>query len=169
MIDLQDSAKDIRKDMYKPMAKGVKKLKRVSSHSIEGKRMVWKIDEVNEELQWIHVHVDSDWAGDKSTRMSTSGGILTVGRVLHSTRRNCRGSSSLGQGPLTGSAGTPVNGLISGNLHRVAKAASQDQSHGDGVPLAPAGCSSWASSLLEDPRIEEPGRLLDKTVVKMGA
>ena len=43
--------------------------------------MVWKFDDKGEETLWIDVLADTDWAGDATTRRSTSGGMIAVGDV----------------------------------------------------------------------------------------
>ena len=77
---LQFPAKEICRSMANPKGSDFMKIKRVV-------RFLKGIGEVKFEYKWqseeeareISVYVDSDWAGCKMTRKSTSGGVLKVG------------------------------------------------------------------------------------------
>ena len=77
---LQFPAKEICRCMANPKAKDFAKIKRVV-------KFLKGVGEVKLQYKWqseeeardISVYVDSDWAGCRSTRRSTSGGVLKVG------------------------------------------------------------------------------------------
>ena len=76
--DLQFSAKEVAKRMAKPREEDWSKLKRVARYLVGAPRLVQK-------FQWqrmpekLHTFTDSDWAGDRESRKSTSGGAITWG------------------------------------------------------------------------------------------
>ena len=78
---LQFPAKEICRNMANPQAGDfgkIKKVVRFMKGSGEVKFLYeWQSEQ---EAQEITVIVDSDWAGCKATRKSTSGGVLKVGR-----------------------------------------------------------------------------------------
>jgi hypothetical protein len=79
--DLQYAVKEVCQEMSKPTAAGRRKIKQVARYLVGAKRLVWTYGEFEEEEMWIDVLVDSDWAGDTTTRRSTSGGLVVVGGV----------------------------------------------------------------------------------------
>jgi len=79
--DLQYATKEICQEMSRPTARGRRKIKHAARYLLEAARLVWKFGELDEEIDWIDVFVDSDWAGDSTTRRSTSGGMVVVGGV----------------------------------------------------------------------------------------
>ena len=80
-IDIQFAAKEVCKEMSTPTEGGLRKLKQVCRYLVSAKRLVWTMGTFEEEVLWIDVFVDSDWAGDRSGRKSTSGGVLSIGGV----------------------------------------------------------------------------------------
>ena len=80
--DLQYAAKCICKWMAKPTFGAWSKLKRAARYLVGAPSVVWKMGEIAlAELELIDAIADSDWAGDKTSRKATSGGILAVGGV----------------------------------------------------------------------------------------
>ena len=76
--DLQFAAKQVAKNMSCPRQHDWEKLKRVARYLVGAPRMIQKF--VWQEPQTdVITHTDSDWAGDKSTRKSTSGGVMMMG------------------------------------------------------------------------------------------
>ena len=79
--DLQYAAKVVSKNMSCPKQHDWLKLKRVARYLKDAARAVQK-------FRWqqmptrLTTYVDSDWAGDRSTRKSTSGGALYLGDHL---------------------------------------------------------------------------------------
>ena len=76
--DLQFAAKECAKRMARPREADWNKLKRVARYLVGKMRLV-------QEYEWqelpasLHTYTDSDWAGDKESRKSTSGGAVTWG------------------------------------------------------------------------------------------
>ena len=83
---LQFSAKEICRSMANPKANDFVKIKRVVRFlkGIGGVKFKYKW-QTEEEARDITVHVDSDWAGCRSTRRSTSGGVLKIGNHVLKT------------------------------------------------------------------------------------
>ena len=80
-VDVQFAAKDAAKHMSKPATLDWLKFKRVARYLAGAPRYVQK-------YAWQHpktlvnAYADSDWAGDKVSRKSTSGGLLMIGGHL---------------------------------------------------------------------------------------
>ena len=83
---LQFSAKEICRSMANPKANDFMKIKRAVRFlkGIGGVKFKYKWQS-EEEAPDITVHVDSDWAACRSTRRSTSGGVLKVGNHVLKT------------------------------------------------------------------------------------
>ena len=79
--DLQYSAKEISKFMAKPRSVDWLKIKRVGRYLLGAPRyvQVFAWQSMPSELQ---TYTDSDWAGDRVSRKSTSGGVLMCGSHL---------------------------------------------------------------------------------------
>ena len=78
--DIQFAAKEVCRSMAKPKIKDWGKVKRLARYLVEVPRLVWRFAEnegQNDKMQ-IDVYTDSDWAGDKESRKSTSGGLICV-------------------------------------------------------------------------------------------
>jgi hypothetical protein len=77
--ELQFAAKEVCRDMARPSANSWKKLK-VLARFVLGRRSVcWQFKWQNEADCELGVFSDSDWAGCRRTRRSTSGGAVLVG------------------------------------------------------------------------------------------
>ena len=79
--DIQFATKEICREMAKPTSKVWRKVKRAVRYMIGAKRLVWHMDDREEEMA-LDVFADSDWAGCKSSRKSTSGGMIVVGGTV---------------------------------------------------------------------------------------
>ena len=83
--DLSVVARLLSKQMAKPTVNAEIGIKKVLRYLKDYPRCIncMKWSETKEEQLDIRTHTDSDWAGDKSTRRSTSGGVLTInGRTV---------------------------------------------------------------------------------------
>ena len=82
-IVLQFAAKEICRNMAKPRRHDFVKVKRVVRF-LKGIGELGLVYEwqTEEEAQQVAVYVDSDWAGCRTTRRSTSGGVLKVGKHI---------------------------------------------------------------------------------------
>ena len=109
-LDVQYVAEDIAKHMAKPMVLDCVKIRRVARYMVGAPSNVHKY-EWQQQGTSIDAYADSDWAGDRVSRKSTSGSALMIGgHVIKSW-----------------STTQPVIALSSGEagLHSLAKAASQ--------------------------------------------
>ena len=79
--DLQYAAKDMAKHMANPCSLDWIKVKRVGKYLVGAPRYVQQYlwQEFNAR---IDAYTGSDWAGDRVTRKSTSGGVLMMGSPL---------------------------------------------------------------------------------------
>ena len=76
--DIQYAVKELSRKMSKPNRADVEKLKHLARYLIGRERAVIHFDYQSLPSHWS-VWVDSDWAGCKITRKSTSGGIVMFG------------------------------------------------------------------------------------------
>ena len=77
--DIQFAVKEICKKMSAPEPKDWRKLKRLAKYLIKHPRLVQTFD-LQESIDTVRVYSDSDWAGCRDTRKSTSGGAIMIGR-----------------------------------------------------------------------------------------
>ena len=80
-VDVQFAAKDAAKHMSRPAAMDWLRLKRVARYLAEVPRYVQKYAWQQPEIR-VNAYADSDWAGHKVSRKSTSGGLLMIGGHL---------------------------------------------------------------------------------------
>ena len=66
--------------MARPRKEDWQKIKRLARYLAEVPRLVWRFteDKSQDDMIQIDVFTDTDWAGDKKTRKSTSGGMIAV-------------------------------------------------------------------------------------------
>ena len=76
--DIQYAVKEICKKMSAPVASDWRKLKRLAKYLVKHPRMVQKYD-LQEPTDDVRVYSDSDWAGCRKSRKSTSGGAIMIG------------------------------------------------------------------------------------------
>ena len=79
--DIQYCAKEIAKHMARPTALDWAKIKRAARYLAGAPRYVQRY-EWQEYDGTMQAYADSDWAGDRVTRKSTSGGIIMMGRHM---------------------------------------------------------------------------------------
>ena len=79
--DLQYAAKGVAKCMARPKQKDWLLLKRVGRYLKGACRMV-QLFEWQALPDMVAAYTDSDWAGDRESRKSTSGGLLMLGKHL---------------------------------------------------------------------------------------
>ena len=79
-MDIQFATKEICRHMATPKKSSWQKLKRLSRYLLEYPRAEWVFEFRSGVVpNVIDAYSDSDWAGCKATRKSTSGGVLSVG------------------------------------------------------------------------------------------
>ena len=76
--DIQYSTKEICIEMSKPTTGSLRRLRRLGQYLRGKPRLVWNFDFQDEDLV-IDVFSDSDWAGCRKSRKSTSGGTIMIG------------------------------------------------------------------------------------------
>jgi hypothetical protein len=76
--DIQFAVKEICKKMSTPVGADWRKLKRLAKYLVKHPRMVQTFN-LQEPTDTVKVYSDSDWAGCKKTRKSTSGGAVIIG------------------------------------------------------------------------------------------
>ena len=76
--DIQFATKEICREMSKPTTGSLRRLKRLGQYLKGRPRLVWNFD-MQEEKGTIDVFSDSDWAGCRKSRKSTSGWTIMVG------------------------------------------------------------------------------------------
>ena len=75
--DIQFATKEICRDMARPTASSMRRMKRLARYLLQHPRTVVEFGHESRGND-IDVYSDSDWAGCLRTRRSTSGGIVTV-------------------------------------------------------------------------------------------
>ena len=92
--ELQFPAKELSKEMAKPTVSSWRRMKKAVRFLIGRKRVVWDFG-WQEEVDLVHVFADSDWAGDRIGRKSTSGGAIMLGRHCLRTWSSTQGAIAL--------------------------------------------------------------------------
>jgi hypothetical protein len=77
--DMQFAAKEVCRDMAKPTRESWRKLKILARFVLEREAVIWRFDWQDDADVVLSVFSDSDWAGCRKTRRSTSGGAVLVG------------------------------------------------------------------------------------------
>jgi hypothetical protein len=77
--EIQFAAKEVCRDMARPTRESWKKLKILARFILERESIVWHFDWQDEVGLVLRVFSDSDWAGCRRTRRSTSGGAIMLG------------------------------------------------------------------------------------------
>jgi hypothetical protein len=85
-MDIHLSAKEICRYMSKPRRSSWAKVKRMARYLLEHPQVIWRFGPGGETSELVvDVFSDSDWASDKRTRKSTSGGVAVIsgGAIKH--------------------------------------------------------------------------------------
>jgi hypothetical protein len=77
--EVQFAAKEVCREMARPTRDGWRKLKILARFILERAAVVWQFAWQDEVELVLRVFSDSDWAGCRKTRRSTSGGVLMLG------------------------------------------------------------------------------------------
>jgi hypothetical protein len=97
--DIQYAAKEICRDMSRPTAASLRKLKRLSRFLVKYPRLVWRFGAADEEdVNYVDAWTDSDWAGCLGTRKSTSGGAVGICGGTLKTWSSTQGTIALSSG-----------------------------------------------------------------------
>ena len=92
--DLQFASKEACRDMSAPSPQSWAKLKRIGRYLVGRSQVVWRFPWKKGPGGW-KVTVDSDWAGDRVTRRSTSGGVIRLGDHCLKTWSSTQSSPAL--------------------------------------------------------------------------
>ena len=85
--------------MPEPSQGGVRKLKHLARYFISYPEVELCFPSVHDEaFEAIEVHTDSDWAGCRRSRKSTSGGVVTIGGGVVNTWSTTQGLVALSSG-----------------------------------------------------------------------
>ena len=76
--DAQYATKEICREMSKPTTGSLRRLRRIGCYLKGARRLVWDF-KMQDEVDTIDVYTDSDWAGCRRSRKSTSGGAIMRG------------------------------------------------------------------------------------------
>ena len=91
--DIQYGVKDLCASMSRPTQRSWRQLKQLGRYLVGKPDMTWEY-KAGAQTDMIDVYVDSDWAGDRQQRKSTSAGLVIVGGiVVKSWSRTQRGRS----------------------------------------------------------------------------
>ena len=91
-MDIQYAAKELSRRMARPRAEDVGKLKRFVRYLVGAERVVQLYPETREMPSLVEAFGDSDWAACKSSRRSTSGGVILFGGSALKTYSSTQGS-----------------------------------------------------------------------------
>jgi hypothetical protein len=98
-FDIQYAAKEVSRDMASPKKGSWKKIKRLGRYLLQYPRLVWQfVDADVESTEYLDVFSDSDWAGDKMERKSTSGGVAMIAGGVIKTWSSSQRTLSLSVG-----------------------------------------------------------------------
>ena len=92
--DIQFASKEACRDMSAPTPQSWSRLKRIGRYLVGRPQVVWTFPWKEGPGGW-KVTVDSDWAGDRATRRSTSGGIIRLGGHCLKTWSSTQSSPAL--------------------------------------------------------------------------
>jgi hypothetical protein len=81
-IDLMFAAKEVCREMAAPTKSSWHRLKRLVRYLLKYPRAEWRFKTGQFAKMELKVFSDSDWAGCRSTRKSTSGGIITLDGIV---------------------------------------------------------------------------------------
>ena len=96
--DIQYATKEISRSMAKPSKGSMLRMKRLARYLLEVPEGVLRYESSGTKLDKVLVYVDSDWAGCKVTRKSTSGGAVTWGGGLLKSWSTTQGTVALSSG-----------------------------------------------------------------------
>ena len=85
--------------MARPKKGSWKKIKRLGRYLLQYPRLIWQFEDADVgAIEYVDVFSDSDWAGDKVERKSTSGGVAMIAGGVIKTWSSTQGTLSLSVG-----------------------------------------------------------------------
>ena len=97
-MDVQFGVKEVCRKMAKPTNAAWQRAKRAVRYMVGAARVVWLMRWSDEGGDTVDIFCDSDWAGCRATRRSTSGGILVVGGTAIKTWSTTQRTIALSSG-----------------------------------------------------------------------
>ena len=91
-MDLQYTTKELSRRMSRPRKGDVGRLKRLVRYLVGAERLVQVFSKLKAMPCWVEAFGDSDWANCKTTRRSTSGGVVMFGGAALKTYSSTQGS-----------------------------------------------------------------------------
>jgi nuclear transport factor 2 (NTF2) superfamily protein len=80
--EIQFAAKEVCRDMARPNQDSWRKLKILARFVFERESVRWRFEWQDEVDCVLRSYSDSDWAGCRRTRRSTSGGVVMLGGTV---------------------------------------------------------------------------------------
>ena len=111
--DIAFATKELCREFAKPSRRSYEKLKRVGRYLAGRHRLVYQYDWLESVPDCIDIYCDTDFAGCKDTRRSTSGGVAMIGGhcVKHWAKTQTTVSLSSGESELHGICAGTAQGL----------------------------------------------------------
>ena len=130
--DLAVAASHLARSMAKPLVGDEAGVKRVIRYLAGHPNCVWKYG-VQEETHVLDVYTDSDWAGCRSSRRSTSGGVILHGHhpIVHWSKLQANVALSSGEAELNSQVKGIMEGLGVRNAARDLGLELQIRTHAD--------------------------------------
>ena len=102
--DIAFATKELCREFCQPTKRSYERLKRVGRYLAGHHRMAYKYEYLDEVPEYTEVYCDTDFAGCKATRRSTSGGVACLGphSVQHWSKTQTTVSLSSGEAELRG-------------------------------------------------------------------
>ena len=98
-MDTQFAAKEICRHMARPRTSSWLKLKRMARYLLQYPKLIWTFrGDVGDSAEIIKVFSDSDWAGCRRSRRSTSGGVASIGEGAVKHWSSTQGSTAMSSG-----------------------------------------------------------------------
>ena len=91
-MDVQYTTKELSRRMSKPRVEDVGRLKRLVRYLVGAEKVVQVYPRLKSMPNWVDAFGDSDWAACKTTRRSTSGGVVLFGGAALKTYSSTQGS-----------------------------------------------------------------------------
>ena len=80
--NIQYATKEVCRSMSAPTVRSQERLKKLARYLVGCREVKWYYRWQSDDVDKIEVHTDSDWAGCRRTRRSTSGGCITIGKHM---------------------------------------------------------------------------------------
>ena len=96
--DINDATKEICRSVSKPRKSGWANVKHLARYLVAHPRLLWRFAGDVDQSHYLDVFSDSDWAGDRRSRKSTSGGVASIDGAAIKHWSSTQGSIALSVG-----------------------------------------------------------------------